>query len=77
LSSEFLESVFEDHYGRIWIGTENQGIDMYDPLYNELLQFKHQPGIKGAISSNFITSIAEDYRRNIYVGTVNGGVNQI
>jgi signal transduction histidine kinase/ligand-binding sensor domain-containing protein/DNA-binding response OmpR family regulator len=76
LSSEFLESVFEDHYGRIWMGTENQGIDIFDPLYNEILHYRHQPGIRGAISSNFITSIAEDYRRNIYVGTVNGGVNR-
>ncbi len=76
LSSEFLEFIYEDFYGRLWIGTENQGLNLYNPSTNELTLFKHQPTKEGSISSNYITSIMEDYRRNIFIGTVNSGLNQ-
>lgn len=76
LSSEFLEFIYEDFYGRLWIGTENNGLNLFNPSTNELTLFKHQPGKEGSISSNYITSIMEDYRRNIFIGTVNSGLNQ-
>jgi signal transduction histidine kinase/ligand-binding sensor domain-containing protein/CheY-like chemotaxis protein/AraC-like DNA-binding protein len=76
LSSEFLECVFEDFYGRLWIGTENEGVNVFLPATNELRVFRYEQGKSGALTSNYITSIIEDHQRNILIGTANGGLNR-
>ena len=76
LSSEFIEAVFQDFYGRLWIGTENKGVNMHDPTTGKMHSFQHLSAQVGSISCNYITSITEDYRKNIYIGTINGGLNR-
>lgn len=75
LSSRFLECIYADFKGRLWIGTENEGLNLYDPGTNEFKIFRYLPGKQATISSNYITAICEDDRRNIVVGTLNGGLN--
>ncbi|MDX9847320.1 MAG: two-component regulator propeller domain-containing protein [Tenuifilaceae bacterium] len=76
LSSEFVQYLYLDSKERIWIGTENEGLNLYDPKTDALTIFQQQGrnGIK--ITSNYITSIAEDSKNNILVGTINGGINR-
>lgn len=75
LSSRFLECIYEDFKGRLWIGTENEGLNFYDPVTNDIKIFRYVPDKQSTISSNYITAICEDDRRNILVGTLNGGLN--
>ncbi len=75
LSSRFLECIYADFKGRLWIGTENEGLNLYDPVLNEFRIFRYVPGKQSSISSNYITAICEDDRRNIVIGTLNGGLN--
>ncbi len=76
LSTEFLEVIFEDFYQRLWIGTENEGIILYDTKTDSIRNFNQMAALRGSLTSNYITSIAEDYKRNVYIGTANGGVLQ-
>ncbi len=76
LSSEFLECIFEDYRGRLWIGTENEGINLFEPGSNTLTIYRHLSGVSNSLSSNYITDVCEDDRRNILIGTINGGVNK-
>ncbi len=75
LSSEFLECLFEDYKGRLWIGTENEGLNLFNPATNSVTVFRHQPETSSSLSSNYITVICEDDRRNILIGTLNAGIN--
>ena len=76
LNSEFLDVIFEDFYGRLWIGTENEGLNVFNPSTNEMKIFRFENDRPGSLSSNYITSIIEDHQRNILIGTANGGLNR-
>lgn len=71
LSSIYLNSIYEDSNLRIWIGSENDGLNCYDPIVGKIRLFK----APGDISSNNISAFEEDKRGNVYVGTLTRGLN--
>ncbi len=72
LNSNYLSFIFQDSKGNIWIGSENNGLNLYIPSTGEIKSFTAPSGI----SSNNISSIAEDRQGNIFVGTLTGGLNR-
>lgn len=72
LSSSFLNSLFQDSKFNIWIGSENDGLNCYDPRTKKTTVFKAPHDI----SSNNISAIKEDIEGNIYVGTLTQGLNK-
>ena len=54
-----------DSKGRMWIGTNDNGVACYDTETGETTFFSVEEGL----SSNVIRSLTEDYLGNIYVGT--------
>jgi len=69
LSNSWIEAIFQDSHGFMWIGTRN-GLDRYDGQ-----QFKiYQNNLKDttSISDNSIRYIYEDHDHNLWVGTANG-----
>jgi len=70
LCSRYLVSLFQDSKGMIWIASENQGLNMYNPANGAIKTFKAPLGI----GSNQISSICEDDEGNIFVGTLTGGL---
>lgn len=71
LSSIYLNFICEDSKKRIWVGSENDGLNCYDPLTKENRIFKAPV----EISSNNISALVEDKEGNIYVGTLTRGLN--
>lgn len=69
-------SVFEDAYGRVWIGAENTGLFMMDKTTREVIQFISKANIPG-LSSNSIWSIYEDKVGTVWFGTFNKGINKL
>jgi signal transduction histidine kinase/ligand-binding sensor domain-containing protein/DNA-binding NarL/FixJ family response regulator len=76
LSSEFLDCMFEDLSGKLWIGSVNEGINLFDPVTRQVKIFRHNPQQTNSVSSNYISAICENSKGNILVGTLNGGLNQ-
>lgn len=72
LNSGFLNSIFQDSRFNIWIGSENDGLNCYDPRTKKTTIFKAPHDI----SSNSISAIKEDIEGNIYVGTLTQGLNK-
>ena len=68
LPDERIRSIYQDHYGYIWIGTMN-GICRYDG-YN----FKnfYKASNANSISGNWAYTITEDAHFNIWIGTNEG-----
>lgn len=69
LSQNFIETIFQDSYGFIWIGTDD-GLNIYDG-YN-FQTFKADDNLKSSISGNHIYAIKEDKFKNIWIATDNG-----
>jgi signal transduction histidine kinase/ligand-binding sensor domain-containing protein/DNA-binding response OmpR family regulator len=72
LNSNYLNLVFQDSKGNLWIGSENNGLNFYSPATKEIKTFTAPNGI----SSDNISSIAEDKQGNIFVGTLTKGLNK-
>ncbi|MFO7670063.1 MAG: two-component regulator propeller domain-containing protein [Bacteroidales bacterium] len=75
ISSNDIFTVFEDSNGRIWIGTENEGLNLYDRDRGKFIRFRSDPFDEKSLNNNSIWSIYEDLTGNIWIGTYAGGIN--
>lgn len=69
LSDNWINDVFQDSKGFLWIATED-GLNKYDGYRFTI--FKHQPGDTVSISHNAVRSILEDQNGVFWFGTRNG-----
>ena len=70
LCSRYLIALYQDKKGLIWIASENQGLNQYNPQNGHIKSFKAPL----SIGSNQISSICGDDTGNIFVGTLTGGL---
>jgi len=75
LSNDVVTSVTEDQSGKIWIGTDHGGINIYNPKSDRFTYLTDDPNNKFAISQNSITTIYKDRDNIIWVGTFKQGLN--
>ena len=70
LADNFVLSLFEDSQGRIWVGTYNGGVSMYDGTnftnYNE----------SNGLVNNTVNCIYEDHQGDMWFGT-DGGLSYL
>jgi signal transduction histidine kinase/ligand-binding sensor domain-containing protein/DNA-binding response OmpR family regulator len=67
-----IRTVFEDSKGFIWIGTMNDGLQRFDKIKEQFIQYKHDPLDDSSLSHNDINHIFEDNEGNIWVSTLEG-----
>jgi ligand-binding sensor domain-containing protein len=72
LSDNTVTSMFQDHYGFLWIGTRD-GLNKYDGYTFQV--FRRQSYDTNSISGNIITAINEDNNGNIWIGTQADGLS--
>ena len=72
LKGNLISCLFEDHEGKLWIGTHVSGLFQYDKKTNQFINYTHLPGTRGTISNNNIWKITEDADHNLWIGTENG-----
>lgn len=70
LISDDLTCVYQDAKGRIWIGTRNSGVDLFDPETNTFEHFQHSAS--ASLQSNIILQISGDKSGNIWIKTREG-----
>lgn len=76
LNNEFVNCVYADPQGNIWIGTDRGGIDKYNIYQTTFEYYEHIPGEDNSLSNNTINSIWED-ASGLWIGTAGGGLNFI
>jgi len=77
LCSPNLRVVFEDSNGVLWIGSDDQGLNAYDPLNGNITWYSETANDENALPSNNISSICEDDHGYIYTGSLKGGLIRI
>ncbi|MGK2861496.1 MAG: ligand-binding sensor domain-containing protein, partial [Chitinophagaceae bacterium] len=70
LGGNFVNSVYADASGIIWIGL-NEGLDRFEPATGEFKHFRHDPNDPSSISGN-VTLVLRDRKGNLWVGTDEG-----
>jgi signal transduction histidine kinase/ligand-binding sensor domain-containing protein/CheY-like chemotaxis protein len=74
ISHHFIQMIYEDRQGRLWIGTYGDGLIRMDYPGTKNEKIRTYTTSQG-LSSNNINSIYEDNEGNLWTGTYGGGVN--
>ena len=74
LSKTVLRTIYADHHGLIWIGTNGGGINKFEPKQKTFFHYKETLA-KGSLGYDKVRSLYEDSYQNLWVGTEGGGVN--
>ena len=73
LSDSFIEKIYQDKEGGIWIGTSFGGVN-YLPNRNNKFEKYFPVSEKGSINSKRIREMKEDKNGNIWIGTEDAGI---
>jgi signal transduction histidine kinase/ligand-binding sensor domain-containing protein len=67
ITESYVQALFEDSKGRLWIGTVSGGLDLFDRETETFMHIKHQDGNAASLSAGSISFISEDSHGNIWV----------
>jgi len=70
--SKSISVVYKDSANRLWIGTSDAGLGLYDLKDQSFKSFKNNEYNNQSLSHNRILAIKQDLAGNIWVGTSNG-----
>ncbi|MEM9529699.1 MAG: two-component regulator propeller domain-containing protein [Pseudomonadota bacterium] len=77
LASNRVSALLEDPQGRLWIGTEDAGLNLLlDRKAGRFRRFRHDSSTSYGLSDNTIVSLFADHAGVLWVGTKHGGVNK-
>jgi len=76
LNNEFVNSLFTDYNGNVWIGTEKGGVNKYNMFQKPFYSLRNHPDDSNSLSHNTINSILNN-GTVLWVGTAGGGLNRI
>ncbi len=63
--------------GKIWVGTDGGGLDLFDPKTGKFEHFINQKNNPSGISNDYILSLFEDSKDRLWIGTYQGGLNKM
>jgi len=64
-----------DREGRVWIGTVDEGLDLYDPASDTFFHYRHESDDPESLAQKTACGLFEDKEGNLWVGTRHGGVS--
>jgi ligand-binding sensor domain-containing protein len=75
IPSNFIIEIFEDSYGKFWVGTFYSGLSSFNREKEIFHKYVFDPNDTTSLSNNSIRAIFEDSKRNLWIGTAGGGLN--
>ncbi|WP_158027244.1 hybrid sensor histidine kinase/response regulator [Labilibacter marinus] len=73
-SSLHIRALFEDKDGLLWIGSDNDGMNTYNPTTGEIKNYSSSIDNALHIPGNDISSITGDLNGHIYIGSLKEGL---
>ncbi len=70
-------SICEDSFGNLWIGTNDNGLNRFDRTTNKFIHFRNIPGDPASISKNAISQLFLDSKGDLWIGVSNGGLDKL
>ena len=72
LAGDFISCIEADPDGRLWLGTNNTGLSVYDPRVNRFVSFHHDAAQTDSLADEDITAIVSDAIGGHWIGTRKG-----
>ena len=76
LNNKFVNTLFCDDAGNVWVGTEKGGINKFNVFQNQFDFYAHDPNNPNSINENTINSVLKE-KDNLWIGTAGGGINRL
>ncbi len=76
LSGNYIRTLWLASDGRLWIGTQTDGISVYDHRTDRFTRYRHQADNPNSLSHNRIDAIRSDAQGNLWIGT-DGGLDYL
>jgi len=74
ISNISVKAIFEDKQGRLWFGSNLEGIDVVDKYQFRFDHYFHSDNLNG-LNNNIVRNILEDKKGNLWIATDGGGLN--
>lgn len=75
ISGNFIQCLYCDNKGNIWIGTSDKGLNRYNYNTNTFERYIHNASNPYSIANNDIVSISSGYAGNLWIASYRGGIN--
>ena len=76
LSSDYVESLYIDGSGTLWVGTYGGGLNRFDAETQTFKSYRRDPNDPYSLSSDSVTVMVEDRDGVLWIGTNWGGLNR-
>lgn len=79
LADNIITALYQERGGtRLWVGTYNSGLDVFDHDSNQFRHYPHDPNSSNSLSANTVTAVAGGRTENeLWIGTAGGGLNHL
>lgn len=67
--------VFEDKERQIWVGTNHDGLNLFNKKTKTFTSYRHNEKDSLSLSNDNVSIIFEDSKQRLWIGTVGGGLN--
>lgn len=75
LSGNDIKCIYENQAdSSLWIGTQGEGLNLYDRKHNAFISFKHNDKDRTSLPSNNVNSILTGFDGRLWIGTDGGGI---
>jgi len=75
LTSNAINTIYQDEQSRKWIGTLRGGINVIDRKRSQFRTIAHDPLNNNSLVHNFTFSFCEDTNKDVWIGTDGGGIS--
>ncbi len=72
ISDNYIECIYEDSKGDIWIGTVGNGVSRFDPITENFTRYYDEILDSGSGKHTLVNSIEEDREGNIWIASLSG-----
>jgi ligand-binding sensor domain-containing protein len=72
ISAGYITALALDESGKVWVGTDDKGVNVYDPETDQFTRFGRGAGL----SSEGVNAIARDGKGRIWLAMTGGGLNK-
>jgi signal transduction histidine kinase/ligand-binding sensor domain-containing protein/ActR/RegA family two-component response regulator len=77
ITNNTINSLAEDAEGNLWVGTENDGLAILDPVTGRLRHYMHDEVDAASLGTNSLYGIYRDSKKNMWIGSFAGGVDLV
>ena len=76
LASNHIYTLAEDRDHTIWIGSDGDGLDRFNPATGDFRHYTYDPLEADSLSSNVVWSLLRGSNGELWIGTEGGGLNR-